>query len=61
MYLNLAQESKKIHEPSFGSHGGCCAICLNEIPLQETAMVKGCEHTYWYSSKPVLFHLLYVV
>lgn len=44
------QEEKKIeeeiHEPSFGNHGGCCAICLGKIPLQETAMVKGCEHSY---------------
>ncbi|KAF8118172.1 hypothetical protein N665_0006s0165 [Sinapis alba] len=31
---------------SFGNHGGCCAICLDTIPLQETAMVKGCEHAY---------------
>ncbi|CAN8236636.1 unnamed protein product [Cochlearia groenlandica] len=31
---------------SFGNHGGCCAICLDNIPLQETAMVKGCEHAY---------------
>ncbi|CAG7910871.1 unnamed protein product [Brassica rapa] len=34
-----------------GNHGGCCVIvCLNEIPLQETAMVKGCQHTYWYKT-----------
>ncbi|KAG7551236.1 hypothetical protein ISN45_Aa06g019260 [Arabidopsis thaliana x Arabidopsis arenosa] len=49
--LSLQNQDKKkiqeeIHEPSFGNHGGCCAICLSEIPLQETAMVKGCEHTY---------------
>ncbi|CAE6110294.1 unnamed protein product [Arabidopsis arenosa] len=49
--LALRNQDKKkiqeeIHEPSFGNHGGCCAICLSEIPLQETAMVKGCEHTY---------------
>ncbi|CAN8252345.1 unnamed protein product [Cochlearia groenlandica] len=47
---NQDKKKKKIHEEinetSFESHGGCCAICLNEIPLQETAMVKGCEHTY---------------
>lgn len=36
------------NELSFGNHGGCCAICLDTIPLQETAMVKGCEHAYWY-------------
>ncbi|KAL1199143.1 hypothetical protein V5N11_014640 [Cardamine amara subsp. amara] len=34
------------NETSFGNHGGCCAICLDTIPLQETAMVKGCEHAY---------------
>uniref|UniRef100_A0A1J3JN51 Protein SCAF11 n=1 Tax=Noccaea caerulescens TaxID=107243 RepID=A0A1J3JN51_NOCCA len=44
--MALPDQENKIHEPSFGSHGGCCAICLNEIPLQETAMIKGCEHTY---------------
>ncbi|KAJ8621176.1 hypothetical protein MRB53_029705 [Persea americana] len=25
---------------------GICAICLDKIPLQETALVKGCEHAY---------------
>ncbi|KAL6506143.1 hypothetical protein OROGR_024324 [Orobanche gracilis] len=28
-----------------GNHG-VCAICLNKIVLQETALVKGCEHAY---------------
>jgi hypothetical protein len=46
------QDEKKtpqvFNELSFGNHGGCCAICLDTIPLQETAMVKGCEHAYWY-------------
>ncbi|KAL3850170.1 hypothetical protein ACJIZ3_012052 [Penstemon smallii] len=28
------------------SHHGVCAICLNKIVLQETALVKGCEHAY---------------
>ena len=32
----------------FGSHGGICAICLDKIVLQETALVKGCEHAYWF-------------
>jgi len=44
------QDEKKtpqvFNELSFGNHGGCCAICLDTIPLQETAMVKGCEHAY---------------
>ncbi|PKI77189.1 hypothetical protein CRG98_002399 [Punica granatum] len=29
-----------------GDHGGVCAICLDSIALQETALVKGCEHAY---------------
>lgn len=29
-------------------HHGLCAICLNKIVLQETALVKGCEHAYWF-------------
>ncbi|KAK4419624.1 hypothetical protein Salat_2375300 [Sesamum alatum] len=28
------------------NHHGDCAICLNKIVLQETALVKGCEHGY---------------
>ena len=24
-----------------------CSICLDDIPLQDTALVKGCEHAYW--------------
>ncbi|XP_073145882.1 uncharacterized protein [Henckelia pumila] len=27
-------------------HHGDCAICLNKIVLEETALVKGCEHAY---------------
>ncbi|KAK9078747.1 hypothetical protein SSX86_002805 [Deinandra increscens subsp. villosa] len=27
-------------------HGVICAICLDEIPLQESSLVKGCEHAY---------------
>lgn len=30
------------------SHDGVCAICLDEIVPQETALVKGCEHAYWF-------------
>lgn len=29
-------------------HYGVCAICLDKIMLQETALVKGCEHAYWF-------------
>ncbi|KAL2510896.1 RING/U-box superfamily protein [Abeliophyllum distichum] len=28
------------------THHGLCAICLNKIVLEETALVKGCEHAY---------------
>ncbi|XP_009624918.1 uncharacterized protein [Nicotiana tomentosiformis] len=28
------------------NHHGICAICLNKIMLEETALVKGCEHAY---------------
>ncbi|XAR60311.1 hypothetical protein NMG60_11033629 [Bertholletia excelsa] len=28
------------------NHLGTCAICLNKIVLEETALVKGCEHAY---------------
>ncbi|XP_047982351.1 uncharacterized protein LOC125223312 isoform X1 [Salvia hispanica] len=31
---------------SIANHHGFCAICLNKIVLQETALVKGCEHAY---------------
>ncbi|KAI6685456.1 hypothetical protein NL676_031369 [Syzygium grande] len=30
----------------YANHGGACAICLEKIALQETALVKGCEHAY---------------
>ncbi|KAK9221232.1 hypothetical protein WN944_009658 [Citrus x changshan-huyou] len=33
-------------EMGFGNHGGVCAICLDKTVLQETALVKGCEHAY---------------
>lgn len=36
------------HPVGFGNHGGVCAICLDKIVLQETALVKGCEHAYWF-------------
>ncbi|KAJ4823458.1 hypothetical protein Tsubulata_019690 [Turnera subulata] len=35
-----------VHDKECGHHGGVCAICLNKIVLQETALVKGCEHAY---------------
>ncbi|PIN06509.1 hypothetical protein CDL12_20942 [Handroanthus impetiginosus] len=31
---------------NISNHHGVCAICLNKIVLQETALVKGCEHAY---------------
>ncbi|CAN1170444.1 hypothetical protein LINPERHAP2_LOCUS29003 [Linum perenne] len=29
-----------------GGHGGNCAICLDKIVLEETSLIKGCEHAY---------------
>jgi hypothetical protein len=29
---------------------GVCAICLDKIALQDTALVKGCDHAYWFVS-----------
>nr|AFK37549.1 unknown [Lotus japonicus] len=37
---------EETHKGGFGNHGGICAICLDKIVLQETALVKGCEHAY---------------
>ncbi|XP_057801922.1 uncharacterized protein LOC131017200 [Salvia miltiorrhiza] len=31
---------------NINNHYGFCAICLDKIVLQETALVKGCEHAY---------------
>ncbi|KAI4999518.1 hypothetical protein ZWY2020_004107 [Hordeum vulgare] len=31
---------------------GVCAICLEQIPLQETALVKGCDHAYYNRRRP---------
>lgn len=31
---------------NINNHHGVCAVCLNKIALQETALVKGCEHAY---------------
>ncbi|KAG6679156.1 hypothetical protein I3842_14G116300 [Carya illinoinensis] len=55
------QIKAEIDEKGCENHGGICAICLDKIVLQETALVKGCEHAYcvtcilrWatYSQKP---------
>lgn len=41
-------DEEEDHLVGFGKHGGICAICLDKIVLQETALVKGCEHAYWF-------------
>lgn len=47
-------------EMGFGNHGGVCAICLDKTVLQETALVKGCEHAYWFVLiKSLIFLLCY--
>ena len=43
-------ESSKVDDCEEKHGGGVCAICLDEIVLQETALVKGCEHAYWFVS-----------
>ncbi|KAG6605938.1 hypothetical protein SDJN02_02682 [Cucurbita argyrosperma subsp. argyrosperma] len=45
---NQIEMGKKveIQGTGHGSHDGVCAICLNKIALQETALVRGCEHAY---------------
>ncbi|KAE8735537.1 Detected protein of confused Function [Hibiscus syriacus] len=48
--IDQNQEMKNkeaVSEESCQSHGGICAICLDKIVLQETALVKACEHAYW--------------
>lgn len=43
--VGLGIESSSANNDST-HHYGFCAICLNTIVLQETALVKGCEHAY---------------
>ncbi|GAV62113.1 zf-RING_2 domain-containing protein [Cephalotus follicularis] len=40
------QRKVKFEEKGCGNHGGICAICLDKIVLQETALIKNCEHAY---------------
>lgn len=42
----INQEGCDTNSIDINSHHGVCAICLNKIVLQETALVKGCEHAY---------------
>ncbi|KAH7846391.1 hypothetical protein Vadar_013453 [Vaccinium darrowii] len=48
------QEQREMHSSGKGqqeacdNHHGTCAICLNKIVLEEAALVKGCEHAYWF-------------
>ncbi|XP_078441778.1 uncharacterized protein LOC144711653 [Wolffia australiana] len=41
-------EEEEINQtvPQESVRSGICAICLDKIALQETALVKGCEHSY---------------
>ncbi|WCJ43819.1 RING/U-box superfamily protein [Euphorbia peplus] len=45
------QSKVEIHEKPCGNQGGVCAICLDKIVLQETPLVKGCEHAYCHNLK----------
>ncbi|KAA8544588.1 hypothetical protein F0562_022553 [Nyssa sinensis] len=42
--MNCTAEGRQVGDCE--NHHGVCAICLNKIVLQETALVKGCEHAY---------------
>ncbi|MBA0739956.1 hypothetical protein Gogos_013181 [Gossypium gossypioides] len=53
-FPNLSLQEQKemknkgaVGEEGCESHSGICAICLDKIVLQETALIKGCEHAYW--------------
>ncbi|XP_022728935.1 uncharacterized protein LOC111284528 [Durio zibethinus] len=43
---NETKNKGPIGEEGCENHSGICAICLDKIVLQETALVKGCEHAY---------------
>lgn len=62
LFLNLIfqkemQSKAENDEMGYGNHSGVCAICLNKIVLRETALVKGCEHAYWFVWSKSLNHL----
>ncbi|KAL4285361.1 hypothetical protein GQ457_16G007050 [Hibiscus cannabinus] len=40
------KNKEAVGDESCPIHDGICAICLDKIVLQETALVKGCEHAY---------------
>lgn len=42
----MKEEREKGGQMSTLVNDGVCAICLDDIELQETALVKGCEHAY---------------
>lgn len=48
LLVAAAQDSnpKLVGESSYGPDDMTCAICLEQIQLENTAYVKGCEHAY---------------
>ncbi|CAM8939820.1 unnamed protein product [Rhodiola kirilowii] len=45
--LTIQNQNAEVSEQMDGCESyGFCAICLDKIPIQETALVKGCEHAY---------------
>ncbi|KAK9273077.1 hypothetical protein L1049_017884 [Liquidambar formosana] len=44
--LTIQDQSRKESLQMECENHGVCAICLDKIVLQETALVKGCEHAY---------------
>ncbi|KAL2941955.1 E3 ubiquitin-protein ligase ZNRF4 [Bienertia sinuspersici] len=44
--VDMKMEIGKGGQTSTLVNDGVCAICLDDIHLQETALIKGCEHAY---------------
>lgn len=61
--MGEGSENSIIHNKDDNSqcHYGVCAICLNKIVLQETALVKGCEHAYWFVGYQISFSSFFFV
>ena len=45
-------------ESSYGPDDMTCAICLEQIQLEDTAYVKGCEHAYCGEHSPCMIYEL---
>lgn len=55
------QNKVDVLDVGFGTHGGVCAVCLDKIALQDTALVKGCEHAYWFVQLKSLVFMRFIL